>query len=209
MKITTIDRKKAILNSLTTKMAFKCERMMKDGLKALYDLDGKKGKDLAEEDKVVDGYYSEIEGICLKTMLLDHPVAGDFLFISSTLKMITDFERIGDYAVDIGEEASFLAGRGKFVFPARLKELSDAVMNIVEETIQSYVNLDANRGARLDELDDKVDVIFASLKDEILFQDGKKENAIFMLVSKYLERVADHCVNIGEWITYLETGSRK
>ncbi len=209
MKVTTIDRKKIILNSLTTKMAFKCERMMKDALDALYNLDGKKGADLAEEDKVVDGYYSEIEGICLKTMLLDHPVASDFLFISSTLKMITDFERIGDYAVDIGEEASFLADKGKFAFPESLKGLSNAVMDIVEEAIQSYVNLDASRGAHLDELDDKVDVLFASLKDEILFQDGKKENAIFMLVSKYLERVADHCVNIGEWITYLETGNRK
>lgn len=209
MKITTIERKKAILDSLTTKMAFKCEKMMKDALNAFYSLDGQKGAELAEEDKVVDGYYSEIEGICLKTMLLDHPFASDFLFISSTLRMITDFERIGDYAVDIGEEASFLADKGKFAFPESLKELSDAVMDIVEEAIQSYVNLDAGRGAHLDELDDKVDVLFAVLKDEVLFQTGKKENAIFMLVSKYLERVADHCVNIGEWITYLETGKRK
>ena len=208
MKMTAIDRKRVILTGLMTKMAFKCEKMMKEALDAFYGLDGEKGASLEEEDKVVDGYNAEIEGICLKTMLLDHPVASDFLFISSTLKMITDFERIADYAVDIGEEASFLAGKGSFVFPKSLKELSDAVMYIVSEAIQSYVNLDVARGAKLDELDDKVDTLFATLKDEILFQDGKKENAIFMLVSKYLERVADHCVNIGEWITYLETGKR-
>ena len=85
---------------------------------------------------------------------------------------------------------------------------------MVKDGVQSYVNRDIELARSLEKSDDKVDALFTRVKGdlvELIKQDGKNADQaiLFMMIAKYLERIADHAVNIGEWVEYAVTGFHK
>ena len=79
------------------------ERAIDASVKAFLSRDKEAAKKVMESDRAIDLKEREIEQDCLKILLMEHPVAGDFRDVSAALKVITDLERIGDHAVNIGE----------------------------------------------------------------------------------------------------------
>lgn len=207
----------AELNTVNNKLVAMCravEIAIEKSINSLAHRDNALAAEVIREDKNIDNAEHEIEGDCLKILLLEQPVASDFREVSAALKMITDLERIADQAADISE-LTFQFGDSPFIKePVHIQVMSELAKEMVKDSVLSYLNRDLTLARSLDRRDDKVDDLFKTVKDELvaLIQaDGKNADQaiIFMMIAKYLERIADHAVNIGEWVEYALTGYHK
>lgn len=178
----------------------------------------KRDRDMSAEvisgDKYVDNLEHEIEQDCLKILLMEHPVASDFRDVSAALKMITDLERISDQAADISEIALQFGDEDFIKEPEHITLMAHLAIDMVKDSVQSYINRDIELARSLDRRDDRVDQLFETVKGdlvELIRKDGKNADQaiLFMMIAKYLERIADHAVNIGEWVEYAVTGCHK
>lgn len=166
------------------------------------------------EDRNVDRMEREIEQDCLKILLMERPVAGDFRDVSAALKMITDLERIADQAADISE-ITLQFGQEAFIKePDHITMMARLVIGMVKDGVQSYINRDLEMARGLDERDDRVDELFETIKRDLVAlirqnPDYADQAILFMMIAKYLERIGDHAVNIGEWVEYAMTGYHK
>lgn len=166
------------------------------------------------EDKYIDGLEHEIEQDCLKILLMEHPVASDFRDVSAALKMITDLERIADQAADISEISLQFDGKDFIKEPEHIKLMSKLVISMVKDGVNSYIAKDLELARGLDKRDDRVDELFETIKKDLVELIRKDPSSadqaiLFMMIAKYLERIGDHAVNIGEWTEYAATGQHK
>ncbi|MEG2428821.1 MAG: phosphate signaling complex protein PhoU, partial [Oscillospiraceae bacterium] len=170
-------------------------------------------KQAIAEDKEIDQKEKDIEGLCLKLLLQQQPVAKDLRLISAALKMITDMERIGDQAADIAEIVTFTDLR-ESQNSVHIADMSYATMKMVTDSIDAFVQRDLNLAKEVIEYDDVVDNLFCSIKsdiiDLILKDPQKSEEAVdIIMIAKYFERIGDHATNIAEWVAFSITGNHK
>ena len=204
------------LDKVFTKLVKMChatEIAIEKSVKALKTRDDDLAKEVMAEDKNVDDMEREIERDCLKILLMEHPVASDFREVSSALKMITDLERIADQAADISELSFQFKGEKFIKKPEHIELMAKIVTGMVKDGVTSYINHDLETARGLDKRDDKVDELFETVKKDLVelikIDSANADQAIlFMMIAKYLERIGDHAVNIGEWVGYAATGSR-
>lgn len=195
-----------------TRMGLLAEQAIEKAMDSLLNRDDELAKKVIEEDAHIDRLDKQIEDLSLRILLLDSPVSSDFLRVSAALKMITDLERIGDYAVDIAEEVISFPNEPYAKGLDDLTEMGNAAVSLVHEAVKTFINGDIDSARKLPEEDDKLDFLFLKIKKELLSLIKKKEDfadqaIIFMMIAKYLERIGDHAVNIGEWVDYGETGT--
>ncbi len=211
------NRYEAELSTVSNKLIAMCrsvEIAIEKSVNALVKRDDALAAEVIKEDKEVDNQEHEIEQDCLKILLMEHPVASDFREVSAALKMITDLERIADQAADISE-ITFQFGDEKFIKePDLIESMAALATRMVKDGVLSYINRDLDLARSLDGRDDRVDGLFRTIKDELVAliqKDGKNADQaiLFMMIAKYLERIADHAVNIGEWVEYAITGYHK
>ena len=202
------------LADLKTQLVEMCrltEKMISDAIAALLTSDRELGKSIGIADKRVDEYEMEIEKKCMRILLKQQPVAKDFREVSTALKMITDIERFGDQAADIGDIVCTMPGEVYIKKLTHITAMGELAVKMVRESVNSFIN---NNEALADEvivLDDKMDEMFMTVKTdliELIKKDGKNgDQAIeLMMIAKYLERIGDHAVNVAEWTKYNETG---
>jgi len=187
-----------------------CETAIANAAKAL--LEG--GSDYAEKawaaDQEIDDKERDIEALCLKLLLQQQPVARDLRQISSTLKMITDMERIGDQAADIAEISKHIDSRGD-IQAFSLGEMARATISMVTGAVDAFVRQDLGLARMVMRQDDKVDALFLKTRDEITAlivrnPAGAAHAMDMLMTAKYLERIGDHAVNIAEWVEFSITG---
>ena len=190
------------------------ETAIEKSVTALVKRDRDMSAEVISEDKYVDNLEHEIEQDCLKILLMEHPVASDFRDVSAALKMITDLERISDQAADISEIALQFGDEDFIKEPEHITLMAHLAIDMVKDSVQSYINRDIELARSLDRWDDRVDQLFETVKGdlvELIRKDGKNADQaiLLMMIAKYLERIADHAVNIGEWVEYAVTGCHK
>lgn len=173
------------------------------------------GKETANEinDDLVDQYERLIEEMCINILLKERPFARDLKEVTGILKLVSDVERIGDHAEDIYDFAKRLVNcncqKCKEIEP-----LTIYVIQMIKKAVKSYIDLDYNLASEVIKDDDYVDKkyleIIESLSNEKQADKNYLQFAIYTtLVVKYLERIADHSVNIAEWVGYIISGYYK
>ncbi len=208
------DRELEGMLSKLVKMARATEEAIEETIEGLINGDVEKLKEVYSNDKEIDNMEREIERNCFKLLLMEQPVATDFREVSAALKMITDFERIADQASDIAHLGiKSKLSSCKEVMP-QIKVMADNAKIMLHEGVSAYINKDVALAKSLTRKDDAVDAMFTEIKDHII--DGIKSSSVdaeeailVMMVAKYLERIADHAVNVGEWVEYAVTGVHK
>ncbi len=202
------------LAELKTQLVEMCrltEQMISDAITALVNKDRELGKSIGVMDKRVDEYEMAIEKKCMRILLKQQPVAKDFREVSTALKMITDIERFGDQAADIGELVYSMPGEKYIKELTHTKAMGNLAIKMVRESVNSFINNDAKLADEVITLDDKMDELFDTVKTELIElikKDGNNgdQGIELMMVAKYLERIGDHAVNVAEWTKYNETG---
>lgn len=187
---------------------------IQESINALLNKDSLLIEDIFRKEKEIDSLERDIEQECLKILLMEHPVAGDFREVSAALKMITDLERIGDNARDICEIALQFNGKTYIKRLEHIPEMAKNAIAMVKDSVQSYIDQDLELARGLDKRDDRVDDLFEIVKKDLILliklDSSSADDAIMILmIAKYLERIADHAVNIGEWVDYCITGSHQ
>jgi len=194
-------------------MCRRIETAIEKSIRSLTERDMELALEVFEEDKLIDDMEHDIEQACLKILLMEHPVASDFREVTAALKMITDLERMGDQARDIAEIATEFGNEEYIKKLEHIPQMAVIVTQMVKDGVQAYINRDLELARSLDKTDDKVDNLFDTIMSDltVLIKENpaNAEQAImFMMITKYLERIGDHAVNIGEWVEYAITGNR-
>lgn len=201
------------LNGELIQMGALCEEAIALAATALMNGDTDMAGRISPVEKEIDRKERDIESLCLKLLLQQQPVARDLRQISAALKMITDMERIGDQADDIGDIITALDGRTANE-TGQIRGMAKAAIKMVTDSVEAFVKRDVALAESVIAYDDVVDRYFdevrSSLIEAIAASPADGEYALdILMISKYFERIGDHAVNIAEWVLYSITGNHK
>ena len=190
-----------------------CEAAIGEAVRVLFAADRDAARQVVYGDRDIDRKEHEIEGLCLRLLLQQQPVARDLRHISAALKMITDMERIGDQAADIAEITQHFRLPQNPASERHISKMADAVKAMVTESIDAFVREDEPLARKVLASDDEVDRLFFKLRSDIIEMisqnpAGGEEAVDLLMVAKYLERIGDHAENIAEWALFTITGER-
>jgi len=169
-------------------------------------------KVFAVED-IIDRMELDIEDTCIRLIATQQPLAKDLRKISSAFKIITDLERMADYAVDIAKITKRI-GHEPLIKPLiDLPHMALLAQKMVKDSLDAYVHENQQLAVSLAASDDKVDHLNKQVFSELLILMMEnprtiKQAAYLLSVSRCLERIADHATNIAERVIYLINGRR-
>jgi phosphate transport system protein len=168
-------------------------------------------KEIIDGDAEIDAKEVELEEDCLKILALHQPVAADLRFIITALKVNNDLERMGDLAVNIAERAVFLAGHKPIDVPIDFTRMTEGVLKMVRDSLDSLVKKDPSLAREVLTLDDEIDDINRGmhkiLQDVMCNDPESTQRAVHLLsTSRHLERVADLATNIAEDVVFMVEG---
>ena len=177
-------------------------------MRALIDRDGDLAQEVIERDRQVNAYDVEIDEKCVELLALHQPTAGDLRFITTTLKIVTDIERIGDQAVNIAQRALELGREPQLKPYVDLPRMAEKAQRMVKESLDAFVSRDTALAREVCAEDSEVDALREQVFRELLtfmMEDPRTiPRAIrLILISRFLERVADHATNIAEMVIYM------
>ena len=201
------------LNREVREMSDRANEAIQKAVKLIATGDDVLKQDVNRLDKELYHYDNLVEKHCLDVIALYSPVAGDLRTVSTCLKIIEDLNRIGRYAHDIAEVSEVFEAQGHFTRMVNIQHMADLVVDMVHDSIDSFTKRDSVMARVLFERDDEVDCLYDTIFREMLtymMEDSKKITAgiNYILVARYLERIADHSCNIGERVVYMVTGER-
>ena len=207
----TFDAELQELNYEMIDMAAAAEDAIDVVVESLASSDDAAAKSAVEMTKHMDEMERDIENRCLRLLLQQQPVARDLRTISAALKMVTDLQRIGDQCSNIAEISLLLTGQKQTSALAHIRTMSQKAGVMVKRAIFAYVNRDTDAARAVIALDDEIDEFFRTIKAELveLIVENRQEadQAIdLIIIAKYLERIADHGVNIAQWAIFCVTG---
>lgn len=193
------------------KMSSIVEETLNNAIKALKEQDVELAQKVIDNDDAIDEMEIAVEDECLKLIALQSPLAKDLRMIATALRIITDLERVADYAVDISKITIRLAHETYIKELIDIPRMTEIISTMLRESIDSYVKQDVDKAQKAAQMDDEVDGIHKQIFKELLLimmEDHEKINqaAYFLFVSRYLERIGDHITNICERVIYSVTG---
>lgn len=204
------DQQLKTLNEEMLYMGGLCEDTIQQTIEALMSGDVKKARDLNNMMSQLTQQERSIENICLKLLMQQQPVARDLRTISSSLKMVTDMERIGIQACEIAEiiaAGNVVRATDKVDF----QELSNEVSHMVQMAMMAYDKKNMDLADEVIKYDDVVDKLFCDIRGDLIKQlkDDTNDAECFidmLMIDKYFERIGDHAVNIASWVKFSITG---
>jgi phosphate transport system protein len=175
---------------------------------ALLERDSALAQEVIDRDRQVNAYDVEIDEKCVELLALHQPAAGDLRFITTAMKIVTDLERIGDQAVNIAQRAVELNREPQLKPYIDLPRMSERAQRMVKESLDAFVARDTELARQVCGQDAAVDALKEQIFRELLtFMMGDTSTiprAIrLILISRFLERVADHATNIAEMVIYM------
>ncbi|HIU75069.1 MAG TPA: phosphate signaling complex protein PhoU [Candidatus Pelethocola excrementipullorum] len=201
------------LHTLLIEMGALCEQVIERTYVVLMAEDRDAASEIIRKDEIIDMKEREIESLCLKILLQQQPVASDLRRVSAALKMITDMERIGDQATDIAEiiKTTDLKAPVKEI---KLNEMAKATMQMVTESIDSFVKQDLEIAQKVIADDDIVDQLFLDVRSHLangMVDDvaTREQMLDLLMIAKYYERIGDHATNIAEWVEFSILGQHR
>lgn len=196
------------------RMGGKVEEQIDKCIIALTKQDDSLAQKVIDDDDIVDSMETDIEEKCVKLIARQQPLAIDLRKIFTAIKIVTDLERIADYAVDIARITIRLKEEIYIKPLIDIPRMADIVQSMIKYSLDAYVNLDVKLAEETCEKDDEIDAIYKQVFRELLIlmiEDPRTINQAtqFLFICRYLERIGDHVTNICEWIVYLMTGEHK
>jgi len=187
------------------------EIMVENAVTSLVDRDSRLAEDTIAADERADHLEVEIDEDCVRMLALFQPTAGDLRFVTTAMKVSTDLERMADQAVNISQRALELNEESQLKPYIDIPIMSQLSQKMLRECLDAFVRKDVALAREVIEADNKVDALKNQVFRELLtFMMGDTSTiprAIgLLLVSRHLERVADHATNIAEMVIFLVEG---
>jgi phosphate transport system protein len=185
-------------------------------LSALEHTDAEAAQSVIDGDEEINQRYLELESACIDLFALQQPVASDLRFIAASFKILTDIERIGDLATNLGRYS--LSAEPESVSDVALYDIGTAAREVVTDALDAYVSEDVDLCHQVAARDDEIDSLCYSASErvvrDLIVREATSEDpwsveqvlddvSIVLLTIRDLERVADHGVNIAGRTLYL------
>ncbi|HUG89105.1 MAG TPA: phosphate signaling complex protein PhoU [Actinomycetota bacterium] len=201
----------ASLESAVGDMGERAERAIGNALQALATGDERLADQVILDDHPIDDRYLDVERRVLDLLARQTPVASDLRLVSAILHINLHLERVGDMAVNIAKITNVTRNlpRSDSILAA-LGEMGDVVRPMLRTSMEAFSRRDLDLARRLPSMDDPVDRLNRGMYREVAACAGDQdllEWAVHMMVvSRQLERVGDHAVDIAEQVAFLLTG---
>ncbi len=204
----------ASLHELILRMGGQVEKSIEQAIKSLATQDAELAGRIIDGDDVADAMKLEVEDRCAKIIATQQPLAKDLRKVLAANQIATDLERMADHAVDIAKVTIKLRDERYIKKLIDIPRMSGMALDMVRKSLDSYVREDAELAVEACRADDMVDDLRDTLMRELFtysFEMPREMVQIinFMFVVWFLERIADHATNIGEWVIYHVTGEHK
>lgn len=170
------------------------------------------GSDLADKlsmieakDEEIRGFSRDIETLCLKIMSTQQPVAKDLRFVSSTLNIIRNIEKIGGHVIEVAGLLKFTNALGDFT--EEILDMCLSTKKMLKSAIDAFITGDLEESYKVIASDDKIDDLFSHIMNEVATKIGeKKEGALRLIdiiqIAKYFERIGDNAEAIADWSVF-------
>ena len=180
-------------------------------MRALVERDEALARDVIERDHQVNAYDVEVDEKCVELLARYQPAASDLRFLTTAMKIVTDLERTGDQAVNIAQRALELNREAQLKPYIDLPRMAAKSQQMVKDALDAFVARDAGLARDVCARDSEVDALKEQVFRELLtFMMGDPKTIAralhLILVSRFLERVADHATNIAEMVVYMIEG---
>jgi phosphate transport system protein len=193
------------------KMGGMVEGMVSKATQSLLERKIELSQEVIAGDRAVDQLEIEIDEVCHSVLAMKQPTAGDLRFLVAVMKINSDLERIGDSAVNIAQSVEQLSDQPPLKPYIDLPRMSQLVQTMVRQSLDAFVRRDAPLAIEVCKADDAVDGLYKQIFRELLtymIEDPKTVSRALhlLLISRNLERIADHATNIAEDVIYYVEG---
>jgi phosphate transport system protein len=199
------------LREKVLKLGVMVENAIRDSVRALIERDSELAKEVVKRDHLINALDVGIDEECVRLIALRQPMARDLRFITTTMKITTDLERMGDLAVNIAERAIELNEEPLLKPFVNIPKMAEVAQSMVKDTLDSFVTGCSRLPYEVIKRDDEVDDLTVRNFEELLSFMIRDPKIIPLAVkrtyiAKYLERIADHATNIAEMVIYMCKG---
>ena len=183
-------------------------------------IDNLENKDVALAQAIIggdddfDNSEVDIERQCLELVLTQTPVATDWREIASCLKLVGDMERIADHCSDISQYTLRLAEKDPVPMPENFMAMLKVMRQMVYDSITAISENDVDLAQKVMTTDDEVDTYFRQMRQDLtsLMQQYPQlvpQYVDYLMIAKYVERIADHATNIAQWVLFVVNNELK
>ena len=183
-------------------------------------IDNLENKDVALAQAIIggdddfDNSEEDIERQCLELVLTQTPVATDWREIASCLKLVGDMERIADHCSDISQYTLRLAEKDPVPMPENFMAMLKVMRQMVYDSITAISENDVELAQKVMTTDDEVDTYFRQMRQDLtgLMQQYPQlvpQYVDYLMIAKYVERIADHATNIAQWVLFVVNNELK
>jgi phosphate transport system protein len=188
------------------------EEMIAKGATALTTRDTALAQQTMRIDRRINRLECEVDELAMRILATRQPVASDLRFITTALKIVTDLERIGDLCVNICERVIELNEEPPLPPVGDLASLAEEASSVVHEALDALVARDVDRAKELLTRDDGIDEHYGRIFKDVLELMAKDPKSVYRAtrvqsIAKYLERIADHAMNVAETVVFLVKGT--
>lgn len=192
-------------------MGARVEEMLAASMRGLIERDSDLATKTIESDRQINRLEIDIDEMCLRVLARRQPVASDLRFLTMSLKLVTDLERVGDLCVNICERVVELNQEPPLKPYVEVVNMAEGTQRMLREALDAFVAADAERAQRIIESDREVDVHYANIFRTLLTYMMENPRNIYQAtrvqsIAKYIERIADHATNIAEIVVFLTRG---
>jgi phosphate transport system protein len=193
------------------RMAGVVEQMIVDSVRAALHQDRELALTTIERDTTVNRLEVDSDELCLLILAKRQPLASDLRFVTLSLKMVTDLERIGDLAVNICERAIDLAGHPQPWPWDSVEDMARLVRAMIRDAIQAFDDRDVEKAQQVCERDVDIDKLYWHVFRTTLELMRKQPNSVHdgihvQSIAKFLERMGDHGTNLAEQVVFMIKG---
>ena len=187
------------------------EKAINRAITSLGERDSELAAAVIADDDAVDNQELKIDELCLKILAMRQPAARDLRFITTAIKVNYDLERIGDMAVNICERVQELNAEPQLKPYEVLPRMAELVQQMLAQSLSAFINANSDLAWQVIRLDEQVDRLNDQVFHELLDYMTRDFSTVtrathLLLISRYLERIADHAVNIAELVIFMAQG---
>lgn len=187
------------------------EEQFRMAVKSIETRDPLLARKVIDGDIAIDRWEVDLEEECLKILALHQPVADHLRYIVAILKMNNDLERIGDLAVNIAERVELIDWEKNVLVPFDYFAMCQKTGQMLQKCLDAVVNQDLELAYQVCAQDDEVDAMKNAMQIQFALEITKSQANVestinLFLISRHLERIADHATNISEDVIYMITG---
>jgi len=204
-----LDQELTDLKQQLLKMGTLVETAIFESMESLKELSAERVNKIISEDRVIDEMENAIDEQCLDLLALRQPMAIDLRFITMSMKISTDLERIADLAVDIAQRVQDLVGKPLLKPLIDIPRLTKLAQQMTKDALDAFVNKDAELAGSVILRDSEADKLRNFVQKELVEDYMSKDASTapravpLLLIARHLERICDHATNIAEDVIYM------